>query len=172
MKAMTLVAHPDDCVIFAYSYMHAHPEYDWTVCYLTSSYQHPRGKEFRKFWDQRGVAVKFLGFTDQWNHELDCPGHIDAADADCAIKSAIADQDLILTHGPTGEYGHPHHVLVHECARQHQNLVFFADPGTGTVKYCIEPGIYDLKELPIHGNVIAGFHATNHCNEYTTCKNI
>jgi dolichol-phosphate mannosyltransferase len=31
MKALCLVAHPDDCVIFAYSYIHHHPEYSWRL---------------------------------------------------------------------------------------------------------------------------------------------
>jgi hypothetical protein len=172
MKAMTLVAHPDDCVIFAYSYMHAHPEHDWTICYLTSTIKEPRGKEFFNFWYKRGMAVEFLEFKDQWNHEINCPGQINAKDAAIAVKSAIEDQDLILTHGAGGEYGHPHHVLVHECARHHPNRVVFADPGTGTVKYQIEPGTYSLDELPLHKDIILGFHKENHTNEYTICKNI
>lgn len=166
MKAMALVAHPDDCVIFAYSFMHNHPEYDWTVCYLTYTADHPRGQELQKFWHQRACNVVFLGFQDQWNHKDNCPGHIDLNLACRAIQAIVADQDLVLTHNAQGEYGHPHHVLVYQCACQHPNLVTFANPGSGTVKYSIDPGVYSLDELPLHRDIIAGFHSTTHTNEY------
>jgi LmbE family N-acetylglucosaminyl deacetylase len=39
MKALCLVAHPDDCVIFAYSYIYNHPEHNWTIGYLTYTAQ-------------------------------------------------------------------------------------------------------------------------------------
>jgi len=42
MKALCLVAHPDDCVIFAYSYIYNHPEMSWTICYLTYTEQAER----------------------------------------------------------------------------------------------------------------------------------
>jgi LmbE family N-acetylglucosaminyl deacetylase len=172
MKAMALVAHPDDCVIFAYSYMHNHPEYSWTVCYLTYTKLDDRGIEFDKFWNQRGIAVKFLGFDDWWDSIKNCPGAIDPDLARIAVQQAIHDQDLLLTHNSAGEYGHPHHVLVHECAQHHPRRVVFADPGTGTVKYQIGPGIYSLDELPLHKDIVLGFHKENHTNEYTICKNI
>jgi hypothetical protein len=56
MKAMAMVAHPDDCVIFAYSFMHHHKHLDWTVCYLTYTEQDARGREFAEFWQRRGAG--------------------------------------------------------------------------------------------------------------------
>ena len=49
MKALCLVAHPDDCVIFALSYIHNHPNLDWTICYLTYCEWEPRAKELKEF---------------------------------------------------------------------------------------------------------------------------
>jgi LmbE family N-acetylglucosaminyl deacetylase len=172
MKAMAMVAHPDDCVIFAYSYIHNHPEYTWTVCYLTYTESDNRGVEFSKFWSQRGVAVEFLGFNDQWDMERNCPGAIDTDLARIAVQQAIRDTDLVLTHNSAGEYGHPHHIAVHDATVGHPNRVVFADPGQGTVKYQIEPGTYSPDELPLHKDIIMGFHKENHTNEYTICKNI
>jgi LmbE family N-acetylglucosaminyl deacetylase len=172
MKAMALVAHPDDCVIFAYSYMHNHPEYDWTVCYLTYTATMPRGMEFYNFWQQRNISVKFLGFIEEWDFKNNRPGPIDTVLASIAIKNAISDQDLLLTHNSAGEYGHPHHIIVHDATVDHPNRVVFADPGHGTVKYQIESGTYNLDELPLHRDIILGFHKENHINEYTICKNI
>ena len=42
MKAVALVAHPDDCIIYASAYMDAHPEYSWTIVYLTHGVAHYR----------------------------------------------------------------------------------------------------------------------------------
>ena len=66
MKAMVMVAHPDDCVIFAYSFMHQYRQLDWTVCYLTYTESDARGHEFAEFWQRRGVATKFLGYVDDY----------------------------------------------------------------------------------------------------------
>ena len=70
MKAMAMVAHPDDCVIFAYSFIHHYPQFDWTVCYLTYTEHDARGCEFAKFWRARGVATNFLGYIDDY-HDLE-----------------------------------------------------------------------------------------------------
>ena len=67
MKALCLVAHPDDCVIFAYSFIHNHPEHEWTIGYLTYTAQDPRGQELSAFWKQRGIECVFLGFEDHWH---------------------------------------------------------------------------------------------------------
>lgn len=161
-----MVAHPDDCVIFAYSYMHHHPEYSWTVCYLTYTKHDDRGQEFLEFWQRRSVAVKFLGHKDSWNHEKNCPGQIDSVQAQKDIGLAIADQDLILTHNQQGEYGHPHHIIVNQATANHPCRITFAGPGQGTVKYVLPPGSYSLDELPLHKDIIATFHQDTHVNEY------
>jgi LmbE family N-acetylglucosaminyl deacetylase len=166
MKAMTVVAHPDDCVIFAMGYIVNHPEYSWTICYLTYRNFDPRAKEVAQFWARRGVAVKFLGYPDDWNFVDNCPGNIDQEPASRAIQSIIVDQDLILTHAEDGDYGHPHHILVNRATEQHPHRVTFASPGQGTVKYTVPADAYSLDELPLHRDVIAGFHLTKHINEY------
>lgn len=166
MKAMTLVAHPDDCVIFAYSYMHNHPEYTWTVCYLTYDETDPRGQEFQRFWQKRNVHTVFLGYRDDW-HDIEnqrISFDTDAARRD--IEKIITDQDVILTHDAQGDYGHIHHKFVHECTTHHPYRITFAGPGKGTVKYSIEPGVYSLDEFPMHREIVEGFHRNGHTNEY------
>jgi len=166
MKAIAMVAHPDDCVIFAYSFIYNHPEYTWTVCYLTYTESHERGQEFVKFWNRRGVAVKFLGYPDEWNFTNNCPGDIDEELAGRDIQLIIAGQDLVLTHDKQGDYGHPHHILVNRASIGHPNRVFFAGPGQGNIKYSIDDNAYSLDELPLHRKIIANFHLTKHTNEY------
>jgi LmbE family N-acetylglucosaminyl deacetylase len=166
MKAICMVAHPDDCVIFGYSFIHNHPEYQWTICYLTYTANDPRGHEFVNFWNRRNCNTKFLGYVDNW-HDIE-NGHIsfnkDSAYAD--IQLAIADCDLVLTHNAEGDYGHIHHVFVNWATANHPKLVTFAGPGQGTVKYTIEPGVYSLDEFPLHQEIVAGFHPITHTNEY------
>ena len=173
MKAMAMVAHPDDCVIFAYSFMHHYAMFDWTVCYLTYTDQDQRGREFAEFWARRNVQTKFLGFTDSWNLVKNGSLGFDRTQATHAIKHAIADQDLIVTHDFRGDYGHLHHEFVSTVVSDnHTRMVCFAGPGQGNVKYTIEPGTYSLDELPLHRDIIASFHPQQHVNEYTVTQRV
>ena len=51
-------------------------------------------------------------------------------------------------------------------------MVCFAGPGKGNVKYSIDSGIYTFDEFPQHREVVAGFHATSHTNEYTVSERV
>lgn len=162
-----MVAHPDDCVIFAYSYIHHHPEYQWTICYLTYTQDDARGQEFFNFWNRRSIKTKFLGYTDDWHDIENKKISFDEMSARANIQAVIADQDLILTHDAHGDYGHLHHVFVNQATDGHPNRITFAGPGKGTIKYTLDPGTYSLDEIPMHSDTVAGFHTRVHRNEYT-----
>lgn len=170
MKALCLVAHPDDCVIFAYSYIHNHPEHNWTIGYLTYTAIDPRGAELAAFWQRRNIPCVFLGFVDDYHDQeqqqlLQWYG-IDAM-AECA---GLARQyDLVLTHDEHGDYGHIHHRVVHDAVKHHPNLITFDKPGHGTT-YTIPQGTYSLDELPMHGEIISSFHNKQHQNSYKESK--
>lgn len=163
---MVVVAHPDDCVIFAYSYIHNQDDHDWTICYLTYDEHTPRGREIQAFWHRRNIATCFLGFEDRWDHAHQSPGLLEFDQVAPYIARAIADQDLIVTHNEQGEYGHPHHVLCNRATAHHQQRVTFAGHGQGQIKYQIPAGVYDLDELPLHRHIIEQFHPVDHVNEY------
>ena len=168
LKAMVMVAHPDDCVIFAYSFMHQYPEFDWTVCYLTYTDADARGREFAEFWQRRGVATKFLGYVDDYRDIEANKISFDTATAAEDIRQAIQDQDVVLTHDHRGDYGHLHHVFVNQTVCQnHNRVVCFAGLGQGNVKYSVDPEVYSLDELSLHRNIISTFHMHTHANEYT-----
>jgi hypothetical protein len=173
MKAMAMVAHPDDCVIFAYSFMHHYPQFDWTVCYLTYTEQDARGTEFVKFWRARGVSTKFLNYVDNY-HDLEtgiCS--FDTALARESIKQAIKNQSLVLTHDHNGDYGHLHHKFIHDVVSSNHNyIVTFAGINQGNVKYIIEPGVYSLDELPLHQDIVSDFHQHVHTNEYAVSDRV
>jgi hypothetical protein len=173
MKAMALVAHPDDCVIFAYSFMHHHSDLDWTVCYLTYTEQDARGREFANFWSRRNIKTKFLGFTDSWDHVKNGTLGFDSEQATKAIKQIIKDQDLILTHNHLGDYGHLHHKFIYDIVYDnHAHVVTFAGIGQGNVKYTIESDVYSLDEFPLHQDIVASFHQGQHANEYAVSDRV
>ena len=168
MKALCLVAHPDDCVIFGYSYIHNHPEMAWTICYLTYSEWDPRGRELQDFWRKRSITCVFLGYTDDYRDIENKKISFNEEQARREIGNIIKSYDLVLTHNERGEYGHLHHVFVHDCACGHPRLVTFADPNSGTVSYTVPQGTYNLDELPQHGDIIKTFFPNNiHRNNYT-----
>ena len=61
MRAVALVAHPDDCVIFAWPFMEAHPEFTWEIVYMTYRPKDARAREVTEYWNRRNIATFFLG---------------------------------------------------------------------------------------------------------------
>lgn len=168
MKALCMVAHPDDCVIFGLSYIHNHPELDWTIGYLTYTAADPRGQEMAAFWQRRGIGTVFLGFEDHWQDDEQkqfTRWRSDTAEAAC--WNLAQHYDVILTHNADGDYGHIHHQLVHRAVSQHHNVVTFAPHNQGTVTLTVPTDAYSLNELPQHRNIVAGFHQDGHHNSYT-----
>jgi LmbE family N-acetylglucosaminyl deacetylase len=170
IKALCLVAHPDDCVIFGLSYIHNHPEMNWTIGYLTYTELDPRGAELAAFWRKRNIDCVFLGFVDDYRDQeqqqlLQWYG-IDAV-AECA--ELARQYDLVLTHDEHGDYGHIHHQVVYDAVKHHPHLITFAKPGQGTT-YTVPSGTYSLDELPMHGEIIASFHTQEHKNSYKETK--
>ncbi len=167
-----MVAHPDDCVIFAYSFIHNHPEYAWTICYLTYAEWEPRAQEFRQFWNRRNIPTVFLGYRDDYRDIERKQISFDEAQARKEIGGIISNYDLILTHNEQGDYGHLHHVFVNQATAGHPHRVTFAGPGQGTVKYSVEPGAYSLDELPLHRDIVSSFHQHAHTNEYAVSNKV
>lgn len=152
MKALALVAHPDDCVIFASAYMDAHPEHEWTIIYLTHWRWHKRGREMTRYWKKRGIKTKYLGFKD---HARDL-GNLQLLtwpekEAARAIQRAVKGYELILTHNAQGEYGHPHHLVVHNAIKDITvPKVYFS---LDTNDLCYQHHI-NMDELPRHAKAI------------------
>ena len=165
--AVMIVAHPDDCVIFGWSFMHHHPRLAWSIVYLTYDADHERGAEFRRFWNQRRVPTTFLGFRDDFlDQERQALHHWNRVDAAGACWEAVRDADLVLTHSAQGDYGHIHHQVVYESVCQHPRLVTFAPPAQGTHHYELPLGLWQPQELPRHALIIQGFHVNTHRNSY------
>lgn len=168
MKAVAMVAHPDDCVIFAYSFMYHYSTLDWTVCYLTYTEHDSRGQELKNFWNCRNINTEFLGFVDDWHDIENNTISFDTGQAEQDIIQMIGQYDLVLTHDRNGDYGHLHHKFVHDvCVRFHPNVVTFAGPRHGNACYTVPKHAYSVDELPQHGKIVQDFHPVVHVNEYT-----
>jgi len=167
LKALCLVAHPDDCVIFGYGYVHHHPQWQWTIGYLTYTVQDPRGQEIAAFWQRRGIDTVFLGFEDHWhdNEQKQFTRWTEESAAQACWRLA-RDFDIVLTHDEHGDYGHIHHSLVHDAVKWHPRLVTFARPGHGTTALTLPSDAYSLDELPMHADIIQSFHSNGHHNSY------
>ena len=165
MKALCLVAHPDDCIIFGYGYIHNHLDYDWTIGYLTHTEQHPRGAEISAFWRRRGIKCVFLGFEDHWHdNEQKQFTRWNCQDAEQACWQLASAYDLVLTHNQDGDYGHIHHKLVYSAVAHHPVVIQFSQ--CGTVTYLVPPDTYSLAEVPLHSEIIGSFHPVEHRNSY------
>lgn len=172
MKALCMVAHPDDCVIFAYSYIYNHPQHDWTIAYLTYSAHTPRGNEMANFWSKRRVNTEFLGHVDDYHDIKAGQCSFDTGLAQQQIAKLIEKYDLVLTHDKQGDYGHIHHKFVHDCVIiSHHHVITFAQLNSGNQSFTVPAGSYNLAELPLHADIVKTFFPTGqHQNRYLEVK--
>lgn len=157
-RALMMVAHPDDCVIFGYPFYSVHKQFEWTVCYLTYKKWELRAFELTNFWQKRSVGTVFLEFLDDFQQVDQGITGFDNHAAQKKITNIVQQYDLVLTHYQDGEYGHVHHVFVHDTVKKTSvPQVYFA--GVENLNYqCVcQSSEYSLDELPVHRDVVAGF---------------
>jgi hypothetical protein len=118
-RALCLVAHPDDCLIFGYHYILGHREYRWSIAYLVSANDSKRVEEMRGYWLRHSIDVFSLDLphdpppADVTRGRCSIP-YLQARDS---VAATVCDYDLVLTHGEAGEYGHPHHRFLHRIMK-------------------------------------------------------
>lgn len=157
VSAYCAVAHPDDCVIFAWPFIRKYSHYNWTIVYLTYNEQDERAQEAQKFWQQYDVDTVFLGHIDHYRDlEQGVITTFNTELAEYKLLSALQDADLILTHNADGDYGHIHHKFVHECiAKLYTPQVYFASDFNCDTEIISEA--FDIEQWPIHKSVIQEF---------------
>ena len=156
MKALCLVAHPDDCVIFGWGFIKKYP-FDWTIAYLTHDDSDPRSIEMQQFWKKHYVKTIHGGFNDDWNMVQNNHLGFDEIDGANFCRTITDKFDLLLTHNHFGEYGHLHHKFINQCIRDMLiPKVYFGNfPEYYNEIITIEP--YNVHDLPLHKDVILGF---------------
>lgn len=99
-----IVAHPDDEALWCGGLL-AKRDILWTVICCSIPHRDPeRAYHFFQSCELLGVGARLLPFSERAGWRLDL---ID-----------VAEFDVIVTHGPSGEYGHPHHRAVHDAVQQ------------------------------------------------------
>jgi LmbE family N-acetylglucosaminyl deacetylase len=155
LTGVAVVAHPDDCIIYAWPFFEFCGDIvDWTVVYLTYTEQDPRAQEVTKFWNARGIKTCFLGQLDDYNQVIQGQLGFDGEVARQLINNSCTDADIILTHAADGDYGHLHHVFVHECVYAlGKPLVCFANWETKNL-VCNRSEVLNLDEIPVHRDAV------------------
>ena len=100
-RAAVIVAHPDDETLWCGGLILSRPEWDWHVITLCRASDPDRSSRFRN-------VMRCYGATGQMGDLNDGPEQEPLAKAE--IREMISDllpvqkYDLVLTHGPAGEY--------------------------------------------------------------------
>jgi LmbE family N-acetylglucosaminyl deacetylase len=126
-KTVLIVAHPDDEVIFFSSILEYYSQEIHVLC-LTDGNADNRGKE---------RALEFKKSMDCFAIKSSChetlPDRYDEPLCLDDLRKIILENidhktERIFTHGPFGEYGHPHHIqaslIAHEISKE-KNLTVF-----------------------------------------------
>ena len=171
IKGLLVVVHPDDCVIFGWPIIKKYNGIQCKILYMTYNAEEPRGKEIKEFWNAHGISVDFCGVVD--NH-VDLDGgtivSFDKGEVKEKLLKLAGGYDILVTHGEDGEYGHPHHVFVHQIIRMIDTpQIYFSDGHDANLLIDANGmGEQDLSKLPLHREVIEGFiHRYNgsyHCD--------
>lgn len=168
-RALCVVAHPDDCVIFAKPFIDTHRQFDWTILYLTYAMSEPRGKEIAEYWATQGVITVHLGFKDDYRDMDNDALSFNHEQAAREIVGICKPYDLLLTHNPDGDYGHIHHKFVSQCVGvTGKPVVHFASIGQENLT-CVAASKVDLSLLPLHKEVIESFENIN-LGKYTVSE--
>ena len=152
-----MVAHPDDCVIFAKPFIDTHDQFDWQILYLTYAQFEPRGKEIAEYWAKQGILTTHLGFTDDYQDMENNALSFNHEQAAREIVNICQPYDLVLTHNPDGDYGHIHHKFVSQCVTESGiPAIYFASQGKENLT-CGAKNKVMLEDLPLHREVIEQF---------------
>lgn len=119
LSCLLFVAHPDDDAIFAGALQQRARRHDWTVVCLTHVPASPRAAEMRQWQSLLGTdphRIHFLGLPDDPEDRRRGRCSLDQGLVEAALRSLSVEPDIVVTHNELGEYGHPHHLLVHRAA--------------------------------------------------------
>lgn len=174
MKALLMVAHPDDCIIFGLGIIHHCLHWDWNIGYLTYCSTDPRGREISNFWQKRNIKTHWLGFKDDYRDIEAGAVSFDSAQAEADIADLVSQYQVVATHDPDGDYGHVHHQFVNRCvAKHHAKVIEFSKFGAGNLSVVLPDNLYTVDEIPIHYNSIGNFISpVGRCNEYCIPNNL
>lgn len=114
VKALVIVAHPDDESIWMGGYILKHPKWNWTIFSLCRAEDEDRAPKFMKVCRHYGAR----GIISDLDDEILQP--LDEDELISKIKENIWSEkfDYIFTHGNNGEYGHLRHMEIHKAVKK------------------------------------------------------
>ena len=161
IKAACIVAHPDDCVIFARPFIEHHSDWSWTIYYLTYELWAPRVMEMQKYWATKNLTITSFGYVDTYLDMENNQISFNEEQAARELKNVAGRYDLILTHNPDGDYGHIHHKFVSSCVSlSNKPVVYFANWQQQNLELRSNEDLI-LDNFPLHKDVIEGFQDRN-----------
>jgi LmbE family N-acetylglucosaminyl deacetylase len=111
-RAAVVVAHPDDETLWCGGYILTHPEFLWRIVTLCRAMDADRAPKFRQVLQSFGAQGEMADLDDGPDQ---APLAVKQVEETTARLLAGNSYDLILTHGPHGEYTqHRRHA---ECCR-------------------------------------------------------
>jgi LmbE family N-acetylglucosaminyl deacetylase len=112
-RAAAIVAHPDDETLWCGGYILTHPEFHWRIVTLCRAADPDRAPKFAEVLKRLGAEGEMADLDDGPDQT---PLPVEQTQETTARLLAGTSYDLILTHGPNGEYTrHRRHA---ECCRQ------------------------------------------------------
>lgn len=100
-KAAVVVAHPDDETLWCGGYILTHPEFLWRIVTLCRGADPDRAPRFREVLHRLGAEGEMADLDDGPDQAPLPAGQVQETTARLLAGSTF---DLILTHGPHGEY--------------------------------------------------------------------
>jgi len=115
---LIIVAHPDDEILFAYSQL---VNSNWHVVSVTGANRQTK-TEFMDIMSSLNLTCNIWEHDDSWN------GTFSTNEISSKLIPVLSKGfDNILTHGPSGEYGHTQHKDLYRIVSSlvHENLYIF-----------------------------------------------
>jgi len=112
MKALAVVAHPDDETIWMGNQFKK--KYDWTIFSLCRASDKDRYPKFLKVCKHYNAEAIITDLEDEKLLPLNIGYIMDLIEKNLKNKN----YDIIYTHGENGEYGHIRHKEVHNAVKQ------------------------------------------------------
>jgi LmbE family N-acetylglucosaminyl deacetylase len=100
-RAAVVVAHPDDESLWCGGYLLTHPEFRWRIVTLCRASDPDRAPKFRQVLDRFGAEGEMADLDDESDQTPLPSGQVRETAARLLAGNSY---DLILTHGPQGEY--------------------------------------------------------------------
>lgn len=116
-RAAVVVAHPDDEILWCGGYILTHPEFLWRIVTLCRAGDSDRAPKFRQVLQILGAEGEMADLDDGPDQ---APLLIKQVQATTLSLLAGLSYDLLLTHGPHGEY--THHRRHEECCQSVEEL--------------------------------------------------